>query len=286
MPAKTRSLNAGSVAFFMEFINKEGPNGCWLWLGATNSFGYGVLNWNGKQNRRAHRVSYGIHTGLLTDDCVLRHSCDNPPCVNPAHLQPGTHADNAHDMFRRGRDWRGARPRGERHGMSKLSAPDVLAIRAGHAAGQEVSVLARQYDIHPRTVRSVVSRRTWQWLEDSGAVHQSLAASAEACTDRRKRENIKTVRICVIVDCGREHYGRQWCAIHYARWREHGDPLAYVRAFGDRAKERTCTVQGCSAKHVAKGYCNMHVKRFRRHGDPLVVIAAKDRAPRRSNATA
>lgn len=52
---------------------------------------------------RAHRVAYWLTTGEWPADHVVRHTCDNPPCVNPAHLLLGTHSDNTQDKMDRGR---------------------------------------------------------------------------------------------------------------------------------------------------------------------------------------
>lgn len=73
----------------------------------------------------AHRVSYEHHFGPIPDGLIVRHKCDNPPCINPDHLELGTSADNARDRKLRGR---GAT--GEKSGMAKLSDADVIKLRA------------------------------------------------------------------------------------------------------------------------------------------------------------
>lgn len=80
--------------------------GCWEWNGKRNEHGYGIFNAKrlGLRDARAHRLVYQRLFGhALNDEQLLRHHCDNPPCVNPEHLEPGTHADNMADMVRRGR---------------------------------------------------------------------------------------------------------------------------------------------------------------------------------------
>lgn len=81
------------------------PGGCWMWTGAVNESGYGVLSGPGLPRPKvyAHRWSYEHHVGPLPADLFVLHSCDVPPCVNPAHLRPGTAADNAADKVARGR---------------------------------------------------------------------------------------------------------------------------------------------------------------------------------------
>jgi hypothetical protein len=83
-------------------------SGCWEWNGSRNDGGYGLFFARrlGFDGERAHRVVYGHFVRPLWDDEKLRHRCDNPPCVNPAHLEPGTPADNVQDMVERRRHWR------------------------------------------------------------------------------------------------------------------------------------------------------------------------------------
>lgn len=81
---------------------KKGPH-CWEWVGNRDALGYGRISVNGRSSS-AHRLSYEIHHGKPQKP-VIRHSCDNPGCVNPDHLIEGTHRDNVNDMISRGRAW-------------------------------------------------------------------------------------------------------------------------------------------------------------------------------------
>jgi hypothetical protein len=85
---------------FWKYVNKT--DGCWLWTGAIGGSGYGLL---GVENRNvpAHRLSWQIHNGPIPDGLLVCHTCDNPPCVNPAHLWLGTNLDNARDKMAKGR---------------------------------------------------------------------------------------------------------------------------------------------------------------------------------------
>jgi hypothetical protein len=76
--------------------------GCWEWDAMRDRKGYGILM-SGPKRLRAHRISYEIHFGPIPDGLFILHRCDNPPCVNPAHLFLGTLADNNRDKTAKGR---------------------------------------------------------------------------------------------------------------------------------------------------------------------------------------
>lgn len=77
-------------------------NGCHIVRNCKNGNGYGVVS-RGGILYLAHRWQYMQHNGPIPDGMNVCHSCDNPPCINPAHLWLGTHADNARDRQSKGR---------------------------------------------------------------------------------------------------------------------------------------------------------------------------------------
>ena len=79
---------------------------CWLWTAGKNRDGYGVFPDGMKLvgERRAHRISYALHYGIIEDRSLfVCHACDTPSCVNPNHLWLGTNSENMEDMHRKSR---------------------------------------------------------------------------------------------------------------------------------------------------------------------------------------
>jgi hypothetical protein len=103
---KPRPKGLNTVESFRYYMPGRPPaDGCWEWPGDRHARGYGVIGHGYVTRTRllAHRVSYEIFHGPISDNLVVRHRCDNPPCVHPDHLEVGTQADNLRDMRERGR---------------------------------------------------------------------------------------------------------------------------------------------------------------------------------------
>lgn len=95
---------------FWAKVDKNGPvpthnpelGNCWQWIGAKSPDGYGKITKFHKPTR-AHRFSWVIHNGPILNGLFVLHKCDNPPCVNPHHLELGDNSKNMKDMYLRGR---------------------------------------------------------------------------------------------------------------------------------------------------------------------------------------
>lgn len=62
-------------------------NGCWEWTAATISTGYGAFGAGGRKVELAHRWIYARVHGELDESLQVHHTCENPACVNPDHLE-------------------------------------------------------------------------------------------------------------------------------------------------------------------------------------------------------
>jgi hypothetical protein len=70
---------------------------CWNWIGYRTADGYGQYN-----HKSSHRTAWELTNGSIAEGLCVCHTCDNPPCCNPAHLFLGTPRDNAQDATRKG----------------------------------------------------------------------------------------------------------------------------------------------------------------------------------------
>ena len=136
-------------------------NGCWFFTGTRNNKGYGRIKINGVATS-AHRVSFELHKGPITNNLWVLHTCDNPSCINPDHLFLGTAKDNNDDMIAKGRDnTHSIRPIGPR----ALCEDDVIAIRKLLKDGYSQRDIAEQYSVNQPTISFINTGRTWGWLK-------------------------------------------------------------------------------------------------------------------------
>lgn len=159
IPIGTRAVGSLEERFWRH-VNKDGD--CWLWTAHTSSGkGYGRLGEGGKGGKylHAHRVSYELHNGPIPDGYVVMHQCDNPSCVNPAHLSVGTTAQNIKDAYNKGRKVTPFKA-GAAHHMAILDDEKVRFIRGNlHISA---GVLAKQYGIARSAITAIRRRQTWK----------------------------------------------------------------------------------------------------------------------------
>ena len=131
--------------------------GCWNWTASTAGKGYGQIKLPGTRRQiYAHRLSWLIYKGDVPDGHQVLHNCDNPKCVNPAHLFTGTGEDNLQDMKQKGRHLYG-----ERNNQSKLTDDKVRQIKACLAAGMSQRRVAKAFDVIQSTISKIHRGRRW-----------------------------------------------------------------------------------------------------------------------------
>lgn len=153
-------IDGGVEARFWAKVDKCGPvhpvlgTRCWTWVGATDSAGAGLLR-VARSNKRASRIAFQIAFGDFNEKMLVCHECDNPSCCNPNHLWLGSQLDNMRDCSNKGRISNHKRPSGETHKSSKLSAEQVIAIRAEYVRGSG-QLLALRFGVTRTTIMNIV----------------------------------------------------------------------------------------------------------------------------------
>lgn len=159
---------------------------CWEWRGAVNRSGYGTIKGKNPLGRwstlKAYRVSWEIYNASpVPPGLHVCHSCDNPKCVNPAHLFLGTPQDNVADCKSKGRQ-----ARGERNFGSKLSEQEALQIISAVFSPERTesySQIGKRFGVSQMCVASIATSNTWSHLP---------RPSRQAPAFRAKRERVHT----------------------------------------------------------------------------------------------
>lgn len=146
---------------FDAMVQSGAPDDCWEWMGGKTRSGYGRF--------RAHDVRMITSRFALqravgepeSPDLIACHTCDNPPCCNPAHLFWGTQTENCQDSMIKGR-----KAKGEGTWTSKLTEELVLQIRAEVLMGKATADMAIEYGVSRVTISSVARGHTWKYLNE------------------------------------------------------------------------------------------------------------------------
>ena len=137
--------------------------GCWNCtshkphIGDDGFIGYFRCKRNGYGS--LHRYMYAQKYGHITSEDIIRHTCDNPMCINPEHLVKGTHNDNVQDRVSRNRS-----AIGMQNGRNKLTEAQVLEIYHSNDRPCNLSV---KYGIDPKVIYDIKHKITWKYLTEN-----------------------------------------------------------------------------------------------------------------------
>jgi hypothetical protein len=155
------------------------PDQCWIWTDSVSG-GYGAFSYapdpanpSLKRGEKAHRYAYRCRYGKWPIP-LGRHTCDMPLCFNPAHIIPGTDADNARDRMERGR---GVSLVGSANPGAKLNEELAFQLRKDSATMSQRQ-LASKYGVERKSIHRVLTGTHWTNVEmpiETRVKHPELA---------------------------------------------------------------------------------------------------------------
>ena len=136
---------------------------CWIWNGSLRHRGYGQYTLCGKQIG-AHCASHLVYNGPITKGMIVCHKCTNKGCVNPAHVELGTHKDNnTRDKIRDN-----TLLTGESHPNSKINedvAKKIIKVlNKREETGASVQNIANHFNVAYTIIYSILNGKTWKHL--------------------------------------------------------------------------------------------------------------------------
>lgn len=147
---------------FWSSVGPMKPGNCWEWQACRSNKDYGAVFCDGRQ-QGAHRVMWRLMFGEIPKGLCVCHCCDNPSCVNPAHLFLGTHKDNANDRDKKGRlNHLTRRKPIVPPTNTKFTENQIKEIRARAEKGEAAAAMAREFDVWPETISNIIHRKTWR----------------------------------------------------------------------------------------------------------------------------
>jgi hypothetical protein len=146
--ARLEGKRLSKAETFSRWVIKS--DGCWIWSGATDKDGYGIFSY-GRKSYRAAKLALELDGRPVPKGLYACHTCDNPPCIRPDHLYPGTPTQNMADAIARGR----LNPR------TKLTADQVVDIRRAAGTHDEI---AATFGVSRANISLIREGKTWRAL--------------------------------------------------------------------------------------------------------------------------
>lgn len=174
-------------------IDVRSENECWVWQGAKTTAGYGVIRIN-YILKYAHRLTWMLHyKSDIPKKGQICHTCDNPPCCNPAHLFLGSQADNMKDAANKGRIKEKVH-RGITHHTTHLKEKDIRKIR--HLGQTDIphQEIGNYFGISRMSVNDIIHKRTWQHIDPEYKPPKSKSKGVTHPFAKLTEDNVREIR--------------------------------------------------------------------------------------------
>lgn len=148
------------VERFWSRVDIGDPEDCWEWTWGRANAGYGCMCFKGGRILYTHRIAYALTYGEIPRGLLVIHTCDNPPCVNPAHLEIATNRENILDAKEKGR-----LAKGEKHGSHVLSEKQVRWMLHLLNLGTPMKCLMLRYNVSRQTIQDIKYDRAWRHVQ-------------------------------------------------------------------------------------------------------------------------
>ena len=152
-----RKIRATAIERFWPKVVRNNTNDCWPWVGNKVSGGYGRL-WVPTIRKTgkipATHFSFLLAYGYLEPGMDMMHSCDNPCCVNPRHLNWGTRKENMVDCSKKGRANNGGVAQ-FKHPRIKFTPESVRAVKAALDAGKAIRAIAKETGLNRKSIQKI-----------------------------------------------------------------------------------------------------------------------------------
>lgn len=157
-PANPAQYYCKDLCRFESKFDKGAVNECWIWKFGKDSDGYGNF-WRLSvgDSVRAHRFSYESYVGPIPPGLVICHTCDNPSCVNPNHLFPGTSLENTVDAKLKGRMCKGSRCH-----SALLTEETALEAKSYLSQGCRGADIAAFLGVSKSTIYKLKNGKSWK----------------------------------------------------------------------------------------------------------------------------
>ena len=168
--AKPRRTRDEILDEFLAEIDTSAADRCWEWTGRVDKDGYGLVP-RGERgpSHRAHRLVWERENGPIPDGSLVCHACDNPRCINPAHLFLGTPLDNMRDKMAKGRH----------RARTILDEKQIIEILADPRPYREI---AEHFNVSSVLISQIKNRKVWNWVEAETVIRNPATAWSRRST--------------------------------------------------------------------------------------------------------